>query len=161
MLELPECVQSIISLQLSECEKAMCTDVMEQTVQKLDEIVSKKESIAKYNILFTAVMQLRRLCSIGTYLATKTIQAELSNISASSCTLCSEARDSRENLISASFSCSRCSGDLERISPGEPVSSLQVGNLNCVKPAEKITGFSTKLNAIVDCIGKEGNGCKE
>lgn len=64
-LGLPSCVPKTVSVELTMPEKELYHGILHDCRKQFDKMVSNGSSIKKYNILFTTIMKLRRLCNHG------------------------------------------------------------------------------------------------
>lgn len=172
-LELPKSTQEVISLELATEERNLYDQVIDQTRKKADSLVSQGKTIQRYNVLFTAILQMRILCNVGTLNpSTETSSDFLRNQSGNTwCERCS-ASDGDTSILLASFQfCPDCCRPLHLASPKRELSPspgpngpVMNGSRTPESPsqflsqsllARQTSGLSTKLSAVVQNVSSE------
>lgn len=155
---------------------------------EFDKMVSTKSEIKRYNVLFTTIMKLRRLCNHGTLQAAtpscptpsgKRRRFEKQQISTDRelfCEFCSGEDEDTAALLGSLDVCPRCSRCLDgqeaslsqtpmnRLSPAPPPSSLvpeaSASRSPTPLPSGLQAGYSSKLVTVTDNIQKSVNDSK-
>lgn len=172
-LELPKSTQEVMSLKLATEERDLYDQVVDQTKKKADSLVSQGKTIQRYNVLFTAILQMRILCNIGTLNpSTESSSDFLGNQSGNTwCERCF-ARDGDTSILLASFQfCPDCCRPLHLASPNPELSPSPGPNgpvMNGSRTPESRSqllslrflthqpnGLSTKLSAIVQNVSSD------
>ena len=117
-LKLPSSNMVDVELELSEREKADYQRVVWQAKQKMDDIASKKQN-ARFSILFTMIVKLRRLCNIGMVETEScgTLNVFNTNNLEIGCDFCQATDEDTRLLLSSYTFCPQCSFTLQPSSP--------------------------------------------
>jgi SWI/SNF-related matrix-associated actin-dependent regulator of chromatin subfamily A3 len=169
-LNLAEPLTEDISVELSAEERQLYNDILTDCGDKLDDIISGKGRIKKYSVLFTAMLQLRRLCNQGSFSSGSTpsllpYNAPQLGLEAT-CELCSDADGDNVALIDEANVCPECFRPLKS-PPRNSRYSIPSGS-NPPGPSalrgsfalSPKSGVSTKLSAVVENVVKHANTCK-
>ncbi|KAL3293750.1 DNA repair protein rad5 [Colletotrichum asianum] len=170
LLELPDSTEETIQVTMSQEEKKLDEQVLQQSKREIDDVVSKGKSIKKYNILFTAILRMRMLCNSGTFPKPANSQKYLGDGQAkeTGCEQCAVSNDEDTALLlTTSQFCPDCGRSLQFASPGSNTGSSRGSNSplpGCSPALSEILSFSTghsaKLSAVLDRIRASGFACK-
>ncbi|KAH9238258.1 hypothetical protein K456DRAFT_1828223 [Colletotrichum gloeosporioides 23] len=159
LLQLPGSIEETILVTLSTAERQLYDRVLYRTKRKIDDEVNKGKSIKKYNVMFTAILNMRMLCNSGTFSKVSSYQRHLGIDQAreTECEKCSETNDKDTKLLLADFQfCPDCGRPLQLSSPGPSLGSCQDGNSPVPElspaPDEGSNDYSAKLSAVIERI---------
>ncbi|KAF0323356.1 DNA repair protein rad5 [Colletotrichum asianum] len=170
LLDLPDSTEETIQVTMSQEEKKLYEQVLQQSKREIDDVLSKGKSIKKYNILFTAILRMRMLCNSGTFPKPANPQKYLGDGQAkeTGCEQCAVSNDEDTALLLTTFQfCPDCGRSLQFASPGSNTGSSRGSNSplpGCSPAPSEILSFSTghsaKLSAVLDRIRASGLACK-
>lgn len=124
-LSLPPSRTELVELFLSQTETADYQDILHRARWKMDAMISRRNA-TKYNVLFTAILKLRRFCVLG-HSSLEEKLARASEAEESGCDFCMATDEDTRLLLSNYAVCPHCSRYLQISSPlleyGEPGSS--------------------------------------
>jgi hypothetical protein len=167
-----------VILPLSFEEQHLYNMLFDETRRQLDSLVSKGDTI-RCNILFRAMLRMRRLCNLGTFSPVETSTDLLRKLDSEiKCVRCSATDDDTLMLLANYLFCPDCGRQLDLASPlPNPVDNQGSDAENsCEKastirevaqvPSAKIThlplgGYSTKLAAVVQNVVSKGPEAKK
>ncbi|KAK3300617.1 SNF2 family N-terminal domain-containing protein [Chaetomium fimeti] len=170
LLKLPEPSFEQVEVTLQEGERILYNMIMAQCAREIDDTVSSQVKIKKYNILFTAMTKLRRLCNNGILptLPMTNVTTE-GDIGSEGCEFCSGADEDKFELVMQDDICPECGSQLVSrvnlpcltpkgtqlqalalipgmVSPGEILTANQASN----------TTLSSKVQAVVNRLNQVG-----
>lgn len=159
LLQLPASVEETVLVSLSIAERHLYDRVLRDTKREIDRKVNKGKSLKKYNILFSAILDMRMLCNSGTYSNVSTYQRHLriAQTNETECEKCSTSNDKDTELLLTDFQfCPDCGRPLQISSPGPNLDSYQGGNspMSELSPVseESSNKYSAKLSAVIERI---------
>lgn len=173
LLKLPEPSFEQVEVQLREEERALYNGVMAQCARDIDDVVSSraKGNSKKYNILFTAMTRLRRLCNNGAF--GFSTESNPSSEAEQGCEFCSGTDKDRPELVMQSDICSECGRQLrsrtnsrrstpKRTRPVTPAPRLSFPSPGMGPSVNQTleTGISSKIQAVMDRLDQVENGSK-
>jgi hypothetical protein len=178
LLELPEPRFEQVEVRLNGDEKALYGEITAQCTRDIDDAVSSRVKIKKYNILFTAMTRARRMCNHGTFAATlptnHTTAASPGSEAEQGCDFCNGADKDRLELVMQGDLCSECGRLLP--SKGGPRTSAGTRNAGSrARPARHDTpslagdpdgmntpeiGSSSKIQAVMNRLSYTELGSK-
>jgi SNF2 family DNA or RNA helicase len=182
-LNLPEPFYKEISIELKDEERIAYSSILKKCEREIDELVSTQaKSRKKYNILFAAMMRLRRLCNHGTLSISAQIPLSPTLTSdaedESLCNFCGSNDEDVLALLSMSEFCKECGRNLSKRSLASKSKSLDSesgsSTPSCAGypkiyrpspqsfliPGNSFPGSSTKLLAVVENLMKSPSGSK-
>lgn len=118
LLDLPTPHFEKIVVRMCTEETSLYSEIVKKCARDVDEVVStKKKKIKKYNVLFTAMMRLRRLCNHGTFpvcVPASTSSPSTSKIDAElECDLCQGNDEDKIELVGMEEFCIQCGKSLD------------------------------------------------
>ncbi|KAI2770756.1 SNF2 family N-terminal domain-containing protein [Daldinia loculata] len=179
-LNLPASSEVNITLSLSLDEQCLYKCLLDETRRQIDSLVSKGVE-TRSNKLFTAMLKLRMLCNSGTFSSARSNASPLELEQSYPETECEHCQPSSEEarLVQDGCSvCSYCGKPLYRPSPSPMQDSGQMSDAGNISdgantPTSKgtqaivdqanpflLTGYSTKLSAVVQKVAEGGTDNK-
>lgn len=118
LLDLPTPHFEKIVVRMCTEETSLYSEIVKKCARDVDEVVStKKKKIKKYNVLFTAMMRLRRLCNHGTFpvcVPASTSSPSTSKIDAElECDFCQGNDEDKIELVGMEEFCIQCGKSLD------------------------------------------------
>ena len=175
-LKLPEPQLELVEVTLQQEERALYDRVVAQCTRDIDELVSSRTTIKKYGILFSAIMELRRLCNHGNSATLLTrnsaAEAEPGIGGEQTCEFCSGADEDRFELVNQDNFCSECGRYLLSMTSlptwaptitlgiGETTSQPNVFSPRGVSNTQMSEGTSTKVQAVINRLNQIEYGSK-
>jgi SWI/SNF-related matrix-associated actin-dependent regulator of chromatin subfamily A3 len=170
LLKLPESRFEQVQVAMREDERAQYDMIMRQCAREIDDAVSSRSKIKKYNILFTAIMKLRRACNHGTMVPTSTQNTNTDQ----GCDFCCGADEDRLALVRQDKLCSECGRQLLSPAPSRTSVFNAAGGTSGTSTIPSIPsangalddaqspkqGISSKVQAVMDCLGRLENGSR-
>jgi len=173
LLDLSPAETENVSISLSQLEKEIYENTLKNCQAEFDRLVSTNSEIKKYNVLFTTIMKLRRICNHGTFPtsspggSTPSGQGKGSARSSSNnpealCEFCGTEDEDAAALLDGLEVCPECSRPLHirrksrpPTTSSESLSPLPRENQNGSLPFDSPQpandcgqGYSTKLTAV-------------
>lgn len=170
---MPPSRQEEVVLSLSSEERRLHDLVLDTTKREIDSLNSKRDVSRRNNKLFTAVIKMRMLCNAGTFSSVEDTEAPLLHLEAE----CERCRATDEDSLMLLDDCSFCPGcgrplDLSCATPGSTDSqgsdsddriddiSMAFDEVEHVLVTQEhpvpLSGFSTKLSAVVQNVARSG-----
>lgn len=176
-LNLPKPLHDIVDIELQDEERQAYSGIINRCARDIDDVVSKRVKNKEYCILFTAIMQLRRLCNHGTLaLSISGENPTSATFTDMDCNLCGNNDDDKRVLLSSDQFCIECGRCLSRVpqKPGSKSPSCGsgtstpswAGDLNSARPRSpfglqnRLQGVSTKLFKVAENLAKAPAGSK-
>lgn len=181
-LNLPKPLYEDTVVELQDEERLVYNEILKKCARGIDNLVSSKEKVKKYRILFAATMKLRRLCNHGTLSGSDEVpQSVMFQSSANGepdCEFCGGNDEDRLALLSSIEYCTECGRSLSRLSWESklmsPISgsgkstpswaddpgTFRTASQSSRSPACMPQGVSTKLLAVLQNLEKCPAGSK-
>ncbi|KAI0530449.1 SNF2 family N-terminal domain-containing protein [Xylaria digitata] len=170
-LTLPPALQDDVTLQLSFDEYELYNRILENTKKQIDSLISKRDR-GSCSKLFTAMLKMRMLCNQGTFSSTTTgIRSPGRLYPEYGCERCSSIDEDTFMLLGSCSFCPDCRRPLHQSSPlpdsldsqesegnnnGHNASIIVDEGTIAMTTEMPRAGFSTKLNAVVQNVARNG-----
>jgi len=165
LLKIPKPTYESVNLDLQPDEQSQYKEILKKCARAIDDFVSnEKTKIKRYNILFTTIMHLRRLCNHGTLalgvpdIGTASPAANADGEQSQDCEMClSRYEDMMDPVREEQFclQCGRCVSALATTKESMvDVAMPDRGSPSGDQGNSQLSGSSTKLQAVVDVLEK-------